>query len=275
MDGDVALFWHSDFEVEDQTEVYVLAGTTWSSQTALREYGVSVGSRPAISGQTAMVGAYPIDGRSGIRVYVQEGSSWRLQDSFAPDDPGRFEVATALDGDMALVSYSGDDEFGDRLPGVVQVMARSVQTWSQLEELTGPGSIVGTPGDDRILGTAGADVIVGLAGRDRIQGLGGDDVICGGPGNDVLRGSAGNDLVFGDEGADRIWGGGGSDILLGGFGADWIWGGSGGDELYSGNYNDRLFGEKGDDYLNGGTGNDDCDGGDGRDRFDRCETRTN
>jgi trimeric autotransporter adhesin len=94
----------------------------------------------------------------------------------------------------------------------------------------GPGTIVGTEGDDTLTGTDGDEVIDGRGGNDSLRGGGGADSMIGGDGNDVLdgwyfvetggdpfvdtmNGGLGNDTFHVDNAADQLSDAGGIDTV--------------------------------------------------------------
>lgn len=103
------------------------------------------------------------------------------------------------------------------------------------------GDVDTLSGIERVRGTAFDDVITGGNGRDMLDGRDGNDVLSGGAGNDTLSGDGGNDTVDG---------GNGNDLLFGGFNDDALTGGQG---------NDTLVGDHGQDTIDGGIGSDTID----------------
>ena len=114
---------------------------------------------------------------------------------------------------------------------------------SQIQNLQGEPSIIGTGNSETLIGGAGSNGIWGLGGDDQIHGLDGDDQIYGMSGNDTLYGNAGNDILHGGIGRDTLYGGEGNDTLYGGIGRDVLEGGKGNDILY-GDYAWNIYNAK-------------------------------
>ncbi|MEM6554619.1 MAG: FG-GAP repeat protein [Pseudomonadota bacterium] len=109
-------------------------------------FGYSV----ALSGKTALVGAYKNDNEGGIDagaayVFVASDSDWRQQaklmaDDGAPDDT--FGGNVALDGNNAVVGSRNDDDIGED-SGSAYVFARDGNTWQQMAKLVAEDGAVG------------------------------------------------------------------------------------------------------------------------------------
>ena len=117
------------------------------------------GARLAISGDTAVVGAYAEDTPDGVNagaayVFVRSGSAWTLQQKLRPEPAGpvrQFGVAVAASGDTIVV---GDDE------EQVYVFVRSGTTWTQQQQLSASD---GAPGDEfgTALAVSGDTAVIG------------------------------------------------------------------------------------------------------------------
>ena len=175
------------------------------------------------------------------------------------------------------------------------------------DALTGPGTLVGGPGNDVLTNTTGPPQ---PCTKDCSTPT---SVLAGGPGDDVLHGGGNTDLLSGDgDGPDRrdatagrgndiIEGGGGADQLsyegrsvpvrvdlsgatasgsvgerdrivgvehvIGGDHADVLLGTAHANEMWGGSGDDELRGLGGPDALDGGPGADVLRGGDGRDKM--------
>ncbi len=126
--------------------VFVRSGASWSQQAKLTagdaaagdEFGYSV----AISGDTAMVGAYADDdggSESGSAyVFVRSGASWSQQAKLTAGDAAAddwFGFSVAISGDTAVAGANGDDDAG-AYSGSAYVFVRSGASWSQQTKLT-------------------------------------------------------------------------------------------------------------------------------------------
>jgi hypothetical protein len=120
--------------------VFVASGTTWTEQAELTASdgasGDHFGSSVALSGTTAVVGAYGKNSFTGAAyVFVQSGTTWSQQaeltasDGAAGDD---FGWSAALSGTTAVVGAYGKNSF----TGAAYVFVQSGTTWSQQAELT-------------------------------------------------------------------------------------------------------------------------------------------
>ena len=125
--------------------MYVRSGTAWTLQAALTgglngngdQFGVSV----AISGDTAIVGAYTEDttagGGSGGAAYIfaRSGTTWARQAKLVEANPasGYFGISVSIEGDNAIIGASGVGGTGGT--GSAYVFTRSGTTWSQQAKL--------------------------------------------------------------------------------------------------------------------------------------------
>ena len=152
-----------------QAEAYVFGrtGTTWSEEAILTTPGALLGDdfgeSVALSGDTALIGAGGHDGiaiDSGAAwVFVNNGTSWNLQQKLTPSDPAAYDNfgnAVALEGDWAVVGA----ERRNRDTGAVYVFERSGTSWSERAKLLASdaspahffGSAVDISGDTVIAG---------------------------------------------------------------------------------------------------------------------------
>lgn len=270
------------FDVGYTTAVFRQDGNLWR-----REASLMGGTSVSVSGDTALLGAGVVFGRTGTQ-WVEQSRA---------DDPSvtntqysDFGFAVALDGLAGVVTAPGDD--GEK-ENAGAAFVYDVRPHCQGLLVT----ILGTDSADTIVGTSGDDVIDGLAGPDVIDGAGGDDTICGGTGADELSGRTGNDSLSGGGGHDTLIGAAGDDRLDGGQGNDVLRGGpdvdtaafansskkvdvdlrtgsavGDGTDVLSGIENvegtpksDELRGDSEANRLSGGAGNDLLVGGDGDD----------
>ncbi|MCX7371894.1 MAG: DUF4214 domain-containing protein [Alphaproteobacteria bacterium] len=148
---------------------------------------------------------------------------------------------------------------------------------SNVEHVTGSGTIAGSAVANRLTGAAGNDSLMGRGGADTLWGGAAQDSLSGDEGDDSLDGADGNDMLTGGVGQDTLLGGNGNDSLAGDTGHDLIQGGAGQDSLSGGEGNDTLSGDAGDDLVFGGAGDDrlvlgqgaqSIDGGAGNDTAD-------
>jgi len=102
-------------------------------------FGCSV----AVSGDTALVGAYGVDvggnaDQSSAYVFVRSGTTWTQQQKLVADDGAaddHFGISVALSGDTALVGAIGDDETCTD-QGSAYVFTRSDGAWTEQQKLT-------------------------------------------------------------------------------------------------------------------------------------------
>lgn len=136
-------------------------------------FGYSV----ALSGDTALIGAYGEDTSAGsaagsMHVFVNSGGVWRHQAKLTPNDPAAgdyFGFAVALEGNTALVGVHGDDNGAGTDAGSAYVFVRSGSAWSQSAKL-----LAGDAGAYDYFGYS-----VGLSGNTAIMGAYGDDTVAG------------------------------------------------------------------------------------------------
>ncbi|HRI69407.1 MAG TPA: FG-GAP repeat protein [Polyangium sp.] len=163
--------------------VFVNSGMGWNEQAKLAATDSAASDRfgfsSAISGNTAVVGAYLHDGvavdAGAVYVFVRTGTTWMQQAKItAPDAAAgdNFGVAVAIEGDTMLVGAYADDDKGTNA-GSVYVFLRSGTTWAQEAKLTamdgvandnfgravaisGNTAVVGSPNDDDIATNSGS-----------------------------------------------------------------------------------------------------------------------
>jgi len=158
--------------------VFVRSGTTWSEQQKLTAgdgaAGDTFGSRVAVSGDTAVVGALFDDvgansNQGSACVFVRSGTTWSEQQKLTASDgvaTDFFGCSVALSGDTAVVGADCDDVGANTDQGSAYVFTRSGTTWSQQAQLA---AVDGAAGD-----TFGFSVA-----------LSGDTVAVGAPYHDV------------------------------------------------------------------------------------------
>ncbi|MFN8816264.1 MAG: FG-GAP repeat protein [bacterium] len=175
--GDTALVGaHSDDVGAnfDQGSAYVFtrSGTTWTQQAQLTatdgaasdNLGVSV----ALSGDTALVGAYADDvgvnvAQGSAYIFTRSGTTWTQQAQLTATGGAAgdsFGVSVALSGDTALVAAYFDDVGVNFAQGSAYIFTRSGTTWTQQAQLTATdgaasdnlGVSVALSGDTALLG---------------------------------------------------------------------------------------------------------------------------
>ena len=177
--GDTALVgaYKDDDDGNSSGSAYVFnrSGLTWTEQTKLTasdansgdEFGLSV----AISGDTALVGAYKDDddGNSSGSAYIfdRSGTTWTEQAKLTASDAATgdyFGYSVAISGDTALVGALLDDDGGDN-SGSAYVFGRSGTTWTEQAKLTASdastqdsfGHSVAVSGDTALVGAYADD----------------------------------------------------------------------------------------------------------------------
>ncbi|UZR27136.1 FG-GAP repeat protein [Methylococcus mesophilus] len=127
-----------------QAYVYARSGGAWTQQQILyasdRAAGAYFGVSVAVSGDTALVGAYQatsggIPGAGKAYVFTRSGSTWSQQGAplYASDRAANayFGGSAALSGDTALVGAPGATSGGFGQAGQAYVFTRSGTTWTQ------------------------------------------------------------------------------------------------------------------------------------------------
>ncbi|MFC2041905.1 FG-GAP repeat protein, partial [Chloroflexota bacterium] len=127
--------------------VFVRSGSTWTQQAKLTASDGSeedsFGRSVAISGDTAVVGAYRDDdnGSDSGSAYVFVriiGSTWTQQAKLTASDGAaddRFGLSVGISGDTTVVGAYGDDDNGSE-SGSAYVFVRSGGTWTPHAKLT-------------------------------------------------------------------------------------------------------------------------------------------
>lgn len=145
----------------------------WSQQAELTAtHGASLdyfGSAVAVSGSTAVVGAYGTKAGTGAAyVFVRSGSVWRRQAELtAPHGTqgDNFGASVAVSGSTAVVGAYGTKS--DR--GEAYVYVRSGSSWSRKAELTVPRAAKGDNFGSSVA-VSGSTVVVGADGRNSETG---------------------------------------------------------------------------------------------------------
>jgi FG-GAP repeat/Cadherin-like domain/Putative Ig domain len=170
IDGNTAVVGARFHTVNGQTDqgvayVFARSGNTWSEQAELIApdgaandfFGYSV----AVSGDTAVIGAYGHDG-GAVYVFVRSGSTWSQQAELTPADAGfgGFGSAVSLSGDTAVIGAPEQVVNGNFEEGAAYVFVRSGSSWSQQAELTiADGTAYGFFG--RVVSVSGETAVIG------------------------------------------------------------------------------------------------------------------
>jgi MYXO-CTERM domain-containing protein len=116
--------------------VYTRNGASWTLQQKLTALGGEpydhFGSSVALSGDTALVGAYVAGStaQGSAYVFVRNGMNWTLQQALTTSDGANaFGCAVALSGDTALVGTCS-------FLGSAYVFVRTGTTWTEQQKLT-------------------------------------------------------------------------------------------------------------------------------------------
>ncbi len=126
--------------------VFVRSGTAWTQQAKLTASdgaaGDLFGSSVALSGDTALVGAY-MDNASGAQgsayVFTRSGTTWTQQAKLTASDGATsdyFGISVGLSSDTALVGAYKDDVGTRTDQGSAYVFVRSGTNWTQQAKLT-------------------------------------------------------------------------------------------------------------------------------------------
>lgn len=167
--------------------VFVRSGGSWSLQARLvaadGAAGDQLGSGVALSGDTALVGAW-LDGvganlrQGSAYVFSRTAGVWSQQARLVAQDGGSesfFGIAVALEGDTALVGAPFAQVGVNTYPGAAYVFTRSGSDWSQAAKLA---SADGATGDrfGLALDLAGGMALIGApstsVGSNSEQGAG-------------------------------------------------------------------------------------------------------
>ncbi len=146
---------------------FVVGSLITSQQKIIAQDGQAgdhFGCSVAISGDTALVGAYDAADSAGkAYVYVRSGTTWMQQAVLTAAD-GRsgdqFGVAVALSGDTALIGADGAALKPGLGQGAAYIFVRSGASWTQQQKLTASdpadfdhfGSAVALSGDTALVG---------------------------------------------------------------------------------------------------------------------------
>jgi len=136
--------------------VFTRSGTIWSQQSKFMSADATTGdffgSSVAISGDTALIGAFRDDTAAGTDsgsayVFTRSGTTWSQQAKLTAGDGvsySDFGTSVSLSGNTALIGayYTGSYFFAEDVVGSAYVFTRSGNTWSQQAKLTaGDGAL--------------------------------------------------------------------------------------------------------------------------------------
>ncbi len=158
--------------------IFTRSGTAWSQQEQLfAADGASLdmfGNSVAISGDTAVVGAYGDDvgannEQGSAYIFTRSGTVWTQQSQLlATGGVGSdfFGISVGISGDTAIVGACFDDTGANGDQGSAYIFTRSETSWSQQAQLLAAGGAandlfgvsVGISGDTVIVGANGDDV---------------------------------------------------------------------------------------------------------------------
>jgi hypothetical protein len=126
--------------------VFLGSGTTWSQQAKLtaadRAQGDSFGSSMAISGSTAVVGAFGAGLVGAAYVFVGSGTTWSQQAKLTASDSvlgDYFGYSVAIYGSSAVMGAYNKNS----ITGAAYVFVRSGTTWSEQAKLTASDGVSG------------------------------------------------------------------------------------------------------------------------------------
>ena len=158
--------------------IYRWSGSGWTYEaTLVAADGATVdyfGSSVAISGDTAIVGAYLDDVgantyQGSAYIFVRTGNTWTQQAKLTAADGAASDVfggSVAISGNTAIVGAFADDVGINTDQGSAYIFVRTGTTWTQQAKLTATdgaasdnfGTYVGISGDTAIVGAAYVDV---------------------------------------------------------------------------------------------------------------------
>jgi hypothetical protein len=165
--------------------VFVRSEVTWAEQAKLTASDAAendeLGTSVAVSGDTAVVGAYfddsPASDAGSAYVFVRSGLTWAQQakltaaDAADGADGDNFGTSVAVSGDTAVVGAPIDDSPATHA-GSAYVFVRSGVTWAQQQKLTASdaadsdnfGSSVAVSGDTAVVGSPRDNSPASIAG---------------------------------------------------------------------------------------------------------------
>ncbi len=187
-DGTTALVGAQNDDDTGSAYVFTRSGSVWAEQARLVALDANLsdffGAAVALSadGMTALIGASGADpagsGSGSAYVFVRSGTGWSEQAKLTASDGAvsdAFGVAVALsvDGAVALVGASGDDDHGSD-SGAAYVFVRTGELWTQASKLTANAGAA--------LDRFGRAVALSQTGTTALVGASGPDILAAGPG---------------------------------------------------------------------------------------------
>jgi hypothetical protein len=164
----------SDIAGRKTGSAYVfLFSAGWNLQQKLiasdGDIGDKIGSSVAVSGDTAVVGAFRHSPAAGFNagaayVFTRSGVAWTEQQELIASDGAPadlFGYSVAVSGNTAVIGSQQDDTAGGTNSGSAYVFVRSGVTWTQQQKLTGSdagesdfvGESVAVSGDTAVIGS--------------------------------------------------------------------------------------------------------------------------
>jgi len=184
--GDTAVVGaHGDDGSAGSAYVFVRSGGAWTEQQKLTasdaDTGDQFGRSVAVSGDTAVVGAYTDDTSAGSNagsayVFVRSGGAWTEQQKLTASDAVENDElgwSVAVSGDTVVAGAWFDDTPAGTSAGSAYVFVRSGGAWTEQQKLTASdaaandqlGSSVAVSGDTVVAGATGDTTAAGqLAG---------------------------------------------------------------------------------------------------------------
>ncbi len=160
----------AEYGNEGAVYVFVLSGGTWTQQAELAppvaaaddNFGFSV----ALSGNTAMVGAFSQGDHGAVYVFTQSGETWTQTAEFTGSDTTSFDefgLSVSLNGNTALIGAPGHTVNGNANQGAAYLFTQNGTTWTQQAEFTPTdgdasdllGSSVSLSGNTALIGAPG------------------------------------------------------------------------------------------------------------------------
>jgi microcompartment protein CcmL/EutN len=152
--------------------VFTRSGTTWTEEAKLTASDAAAGDRfgnsVAVSGDTAVVGAFLDDDAGGTSgsayVFTRSGTTWTEQQKLTASDAAandEFGISVAVTGDTTVIGATGDANES----GAAYVFTRSGTTWTEQAKLIASdvaldddfGRSVAVTGDTAVVGASSND----------------------------------------------------------------------------------------------------------------------
>ncbi len=146
--------------------VYVRTGTNWTQQAKLispdGQAGDQFGCSVALSGNTAIIGAYSDDGLDGSAyIYIHTGSTWTQQTKIKVPDSQHVGISVAVSNNTVVIGANFSDPGGRFNAGLAHIFVRDGISWAMQATLAPNdpatndyfGSAVALSGDVAIIGS--------------------------------------------------------------------------------------------------------------------------